>query len=333
MSPTEQARCPLPDVAAESEPEAASALAWVGMQGIEAPVLLADGRGELRCPARIALAVNLIAPEARGIHMSRLYRLIDERLAREPLSPALLRQVLRAGLDSQRGLSDRARLSLAFDFLVRRKALVSEHWGWRAYPVLIVATLEPKGFQVELAVAVEYSSTCPCSAALARQIIQARFDQTFPAHAPIDRERIRTWLGTADGIAATPHSQRSRAELRVRLRPGFGGLPILALIDLAEGALGTPVQAAVKREDEQAFALLNGENPMFCEDAARRLKRALDGDDRFLDFWIRASHFESLHPHDAVAVAVKGVAGGYRAELEDFAASLELRSPQRPPAS
>ena len=40
-------------------------------------------------------------------------------------------------------------------------------------------------------------------------------------------------------------------------------------------ALGTTLQTAVKRADEQAFALANGQNLMFCEDAARRLHAAL----------------------------------------------------------
>jgi GTP cyclohydrolase I len=53
---------------------------------------------------------------------------------------------------------------------------------------------------------------------------------------------------------------------------------------------------------------------MFCEDAARRMQAALNEDERVADFWVRASHFESLHPHNAVAVAVKGIAGGYAAE-------------------
>ena len=121
------------------------------------------------------------------------------------------------------------------------------------------------------------------------------------------------WLGSEQGICATPHSQRSKAEIRVRLIPSFQSLPIDALIDVAEGAIRTPVQTAVKREDEQAFARINGQNLMFCEDAARRLQAALDADEHVLDFWIRASHFESLHPHDAVAVASKGVPGGYQA--------------------
>jgi len=79
--------------------------------------------------------------------------------------------------------------------------------------------------------------------------------------------------------------------------------------------LKTPVQAAVKREDEQAFALLNGANLMFCEDAARRIQSTLERDERILDFHVRATHQESLHPHDAVAYATKGVAGGYSIEI------------------
>ncbi len=49
-----------------------------------------------------------------------------------------------------------------------------------------------------------------------------------------------------------------------------------SLITQMEDAIGTPVQTAVKREDEQAFAKLNAENLLFCEDAARRLKHALE---------------------------------------------------------
>ena len=103
--------------------------------------------------------------------------------------------------------------------------------------------------------------------------------------------------------------------VRVRLAAGFE-FPIVELIDLIEGALKTVVQTAVKREDEQAFALLNGQNLMFCEDAARRLKLALEGDERIVDFQLRVAHLESLHAHDAVAVATKGVEGGYSTQVD-----------------
>jgi hypothetical protein len=87
--------------------------------------------------------------------------------------------------------------------------------------------------------------------------------------------------------------------------------PIVELIDEIENALKTPVQATVKREDEQAFARLNGSNLMFCEDAGRRIQTALNADERILDFWARCTHYESLHPHNAVSVVTKGVEGGY----------------------
>jgi GTP cyclohydrolase I len=157
---------------------------------------------------------------------------------------------------------------------------------------------------------------------LARQLIQERFGQDFTRSQPLDYDSVVAWLGSEAGICATPHSQRSRAEVRVRLAPSFG-FPIVDLIDAIEAALQTPVQTAVKREDEQAFALLNGQNLMFCEDAARRIQSALADDERIADFWIRASHHESLHPHDAVAVATKGVVDGYTSSVDR---GLSLRS-------
>ena len=56
---------------------------------------------------------------------------------------------------------------------------------------------------------------------------------------------------------------------------------------------------------------MNGANLMFCEDAGRRIQTALNSDERILDFWARCTHYESLHPHNAVSVITKGVKGGY----------------------
>jgi GTP cyclohydrolase I len=304
----------MPDVAASARPAAAGTLEWVGMGEIDAPVRVADGHGEVqRCAAKVEAFVDLRDPDARGIHMSRLYLLLDQAFAAEPLSPCSLRRLLRAFLESHAGLSERARVRIRFDLLLRRPALVSANSGWKAYPVEVLASLEHGQFALEVALELAYSSTCPCSAALARQLIQEQFARDFPEGAAIERERVLAWLGSEQGIVATPHSQRSRAEVRVRLAPTFEDFPIAALVDRVEAALATPVQTVVKREDEQAFALLNGQNLMFCEDAARRMQAVLDADERVADFWIRASHFESLHPHDAVAVATKGLAGGFGA--------------------
>ncbi|MDR3385841.1 MAG: GTP cyclohydrolase FolE2 [Rudaea sp.] len=319
MQQHESAVRAMPDVAREAEPAFAGALDWVGMGDIEVPVMLAqaDGRS-VQSAARVSAYVNLKQPDVRGIHMSRLYLHVDKALSAEPLTPCAIRRMLRDFLDSHVELSDRAMVRIAFDHLVRRPALKSDNSGWKSYPLSITGIMEKGQFILEVGCEVVYSSTCPCSAALARQLIQERFGADFAPNKALDYDTVMQWLGSDEGICATPHSQRSSAEVRVKLVPGFG-FPVIELIDRIEDALKTPVQTAVKREDEQAFALLNGANLMFCEDAARRIQSALNADEGITDFWIRASHYESLHPHNAVAVATKGVAGGYAAGAEDIA--------------
>jgi GTP cyclohydrolase I len=284
----------LPDIAAQASRQALP-LDWVGMCGIALPVLI-DGQ---RIAATADAGVSLDDGEARGIHMSRLY-LALERLEQHALTPALLRQVLQRFLDSHEGLSNRAYLRIHADLLLKRPALVSPLSGWKSYPVSIEARLENAMFHVELKIDVSYSSTCPCSAALSRQLIQQQFAEDF-ANQTLHHDAILDWLGSTRGIVATPHSQRSSAQLQLRLHEHVTQLPLIALIDDAEQALGTAVQTAVKRADEQAFALANGQNLMFCEDAARRLHLALKRAPGIKALRLRVVHAESLHAHDAVA--------------------------------
>ena len=284
----------LPDIAAQASRQALP-LEWVGMCGIALPVLF-DGQ---RLSAKADAGVSLDDGEARGIHMSRLY-LALEMLEQENLTPALLRQVLQSFLKTHEGLSNSAYLKIHTDLLLKRPALVSPLAGWKTYPVSIEARLKNAMFHVELKIDVPYSSTCPCSAALSRQLIQQQFVDDF-ANKPLQHADVLAWLGSTKGIVATPHSQRSTARLRLRVDDYLDDLPLIAIINDAEAALGTAVQTAVKRADEQAFALANGQNLMFCEDAARRLNLALKRSPGINAFHIRVVHAESLHAHDAVA--------------------------------
>jgi GTP cyclohydrolase I len=284
----------LPDVAAQASRQALP-LDWVGMCGIAVPVLI-DGQ---RLNAIADAGVSLDDGEARGIHMSRLY-LALELLESAALSPMLLRRILQQFLDSHAGLSDAASLSICTDLLFKRPALVSPLAGWKRYPVSIEAHLKNDVFHVELTIQIAYSSTCPCSAALARQLIQQQFVDDF-ANKALEHAGVLAWLGSSKGILATPHSQRSTATVKLRLNSDVDEVPLLSLINEAEAALGTAVQTAVKRADEQAFALANGQNLMFCEDAARRLSMALRRSPDIASLDVRVVHAESLHAHDAVA--------------------------------
>lgn len=290
----------LPDVAFDAA-ALARPLDWVGMSNIALPLRIATAGGEtLTVPASVDVSVDLHDATSRGIHMSRLYLELQHAFASEAVTPAGLRRILQTLVDTQGGLSTRARLVLRYEQLLLRPALASGHAGWKRYPVEIEAALVDGHLRLGLRFAVEYSSTCPASAALSRQLNAERFAEDFADARPLS-SAVREWLASERGLAATPHAQRSRADVRVQLRPAFEELPLAALVDLVEQAVATPVQTAVKREDEQAFARLNAENLMFCEDAARRIAAALADDARIERFAADVAHFESLHAHDAVA--------------------------------
>ena len=298
---TQSSPTSLPDVAHDAA-ALARPLDWVGMEKIALPVRIHDADGQpVQVAASVDVFVDLRDADARGIHMSRLYLQLQQAFASEAITAPGLRRVLQGFVDSQQGLSSRARLRVRYDHLLLRQALESGHAGWKRYPVEIDAELREGHLQLTLGFAVEYSSTCPASAALSRQLNAERFAEDFAGARPLSNAVVSEWLASERGLAATPHAQRSRAQVRVELRPAFDELPLLPLVDAVEAALGTPVQTAVKRADEQAFARLNAEHLMFCEDAARRVAAALADDRRIARFDVGVAHFESLHPHDAVA--------------------------------
>ncbi|MGK5004591.1 GTP cyclohydrolase FolE2 [Janthinobacterium sp. LB2P70] len=272
---------PLPDVAAGPHLGSPLALEWVGMQGIALPLWLEEGGQAQQVHACADVHVDLPDPTVKGIHMSRLY---------------LLRRMVDSHADCG---STQARLALAFPVLRRQPALLTAGLsGWKSYPVRLHASCSPQGFALSLTVEIGYSSTCPCSAALARQLLADAFAAQFGAGG-IDGTAARTWLREHASLA-TPHSQRGTATVTVPLTEQ-AELDLFPLIDLVEAALATPLQTAVKRADEQAFARLNGANLMYVEDAARRVQAALAPRQEQARVTVR--HMESLHPHDAVAQA------------------------------
>lgn len=310
-TPAPEALKDMPDVA-NSLPALQTGLDWVGMDEIHQVIRVMDGDKTASVGAKVKLFVNLQDAHAKGIHMSRLYLLLNEMSASTALTPTSIKRLCDTLLHSHKGLSSAVLVQFEFEHSLYRKALVSDTGGWNAYPVQIKILSMGGKFSLELGTKVLYSSTCPCSAALARQLVQRSFDQRFADAGTLQATEVRAWLGTEEGIAAVPHSQRSMAHVLVRLEDtDEHSFHITKLVNLLEDALQTPVQTAVKREDEREFARLNGQNLMFCEDAARRLKAALSEEVDYADFWARVEHMESLHAHNVVAIATKGIAGGY----------------------
>ncbi len=303
LDKTRQNFCTLPDVAADVKAKVAGTLQWVGMSEIEMPLCINADTDMPPTIAKIRAEVSLDDKSMRGIHMSRLYLACDEVFSHESIDFGSLSRLTQAFLDSHKDISNNALIEVDFDALIRRKALVSDNSGWRSYPVTLLMVREADQIKhIELDFSVTYSSTCPCSAALARSLIQQNFKQSFSEN-DLDFDKIMEWIGSEQGINATPHAQRSTAHIRTILKTDCTQVPLTKYIDIVEETLQTVVQTAVKREDEREFAKLNGQNLLFCEDAARRIKRVLEQQDDIDGFWLRVHHHESLHPHDATAEA------------------------------
>jgi GTP cyclohydrolase IB len=294
FQPTPDYRAGLPDMQNASVAEIQGAqvpILQVGIAGFKLPLryLTAENR-QLTLETTVTGTVSLVG-EQKGINMSRLMRVFYDFQDRV-FTPDLLEEILLRY--KQELQSTRARLRLAFDYPLLQTSLRSGLEGWQYYRTVYEGAIcDLNVFRKFIHFDFVYSSACPCSTELAEHAREQR------------------------GVFAIPHSQRSRARLSVEVCHGAN----LTLEDLHAhclAALRTETQVMVRREDEQAFAELNGAFPKFVEDAARLLYERLDADARIRDFQIACAHLESLHSHDAVAVISKGLPGCFTANFNDF---------------
>ncbi len=290
---TPEYRAALPDMmdAVDAIEGAPVAIQQVGISNFRLPLKYRARGGRTHVLETSVTGTVSLAATHKGINMSRIMRSFyahqDEVFSLERLERVLQRYRRDVGtLD--------ARLKLVFSYPILQRALRSGLEGYQYYRVALEGVLDAAGrFRRFVEFDFVYSSACPCSAELAE-------------HARDQR-----------GVFSIPHSQRSRARLRVEVTAGKR----ISIEDLQRHclrALRTETQVMVRREDEQAFAELNGAYIKFVEDAARLLYRELAADARIADFQIMCSHQESLHSHDAVSVIAKGVRGGFAADAMDF---------------
>lgn len=290
----------LPDIASDTLNDSSLPLQWVGMEQIDVPVNVPmDADNAQRLVAKANIYVSLEDTSAKGIHMSRLHSILNQ-LGGETCTKKTLDRFLNDSVESQAGISESARIELAFDLLLEKPALLSGESGYQAYPMSITGSVTGGQRAYEIEVTIPYSSTCPCSASLARQLFANAVDESFPTE-KIDKASLLRWMQSEQGSVATPHAQRSYAY--IRLVTGDNPWPNFpSLIQQLEAVIGTPVQTAVKRVDEQQFAKLNAENLMFCEDTARRIKQYLNDMPGVSDYRLKVEHQESLHAHNAVVI-------------------------------
>jgi GTP cyclohydrolase IB len=263
----------------------------VGVHNFRLPLKFRTKKGgRLTLEASVTGTVSLEA-DLKGINMSRIVRSFYEHKD-EVFTGEWMGRILAAYLRNVK--SKDARLKVSFSYPMLQRSLRSGLEGYQFYEAAFEGVMTRAGdYRRFINFDFVYSSACPCSAELSE-------------HA---RDMRRTYT--------VPHSQRSKARLVLEEAPGRK----IWLEDVqahCARALQTETQVMVKREDEQAFAELNGAHLKFVEDAARLLYKEFDADSRIHDFRIACSHLESLHSHDAVSVICKGVKGGFRADFMDF---------------
>jgi GTP cyclohydrolase I len=263
----------------------------VGIHNFKLPLKYRTKKGEtLTLETSVTGTVSLEA-ELKGINMSRIMRTFydhkDEVTTGEWMG-RVLKNYLR-NIDSKD-----ARLKISFSYPMLRPSLRTGLEGYQFYNVAFEGVMTRDGrYRRFIHFDFVYSSACPCSAELTEHARDKR------------------------GAYGVPHSQRSKARITLEEAEGKK-IWIEDVHALCLAALQTETQVMVKREDEQAFAELNGAYLKFVEDAARQLYLAFDADKRIADFRIACTHLESLHSHDAVSVICKGVKGGFNADFMDF---------------
>lgn len=290
---TPEYRATLPDMqnASEALQGANVAIQQVGISNFKLPLKYRSHTGEpIVLETHVSGSVSLV-PNVKGINMSRImrtfYQFQDDVFDLATVARVLEKYKIDIG-------SHEARLLLNISYPLLQKSLRSALYGYQYYDVVFEGRISADN-QVRTFIHFDfvYSSACPCSAELSE-------------HAQDVRDTY-----------AIPHSQRSKARLFVELQPG-AELTIEDLHMHCLNALQTETQVMVKREDEQAFAEMNGATIKFVEDAARLVYEQLDSDPRIKDFEVACAHLESLHSHDAVSVIAKGVPGGFQASFSDF---------------
>jgi GTP cyclohydrolase I len=230
-----------------------------------------DG-GEIELETKVTGTVSLEAHK-KGINMSRIMRSFYE-FKNDVFSIDKLETVLSSYKDKLKSFD--AKVALKFSYPIIQPSLRSGLEGYQYYDVTLEGNLDKSGVLKKIIhFDFVYSSACPCSYEL------AEFARKYRNKATVS------------------HSQRSVTRISIE----FDELVwIEDLKEMCDKALHTETQVIVKREDEMAFAELNGSYLKFVEDAARLLYEQLVEDKRVKDFRVICSHQESLHSHDAISV-------------------------------
>lgn len=198
----------LPDITTHSLSPSPSRLHWVGMENIAIPITIATENNTQRISAKAGVYVSLNTPSVKGIHMSRLYLLINQ-LAQRSLLREDINSLLIEMIDSQKGISKEAKITLNFDLLIKKYALLSDESGYQAYPVTITAASIKGEHHISL---ISQSHTRALVLAQPRLLSNFKVQQSIRRFLNLLSIRVPSWSGQ---ILKTDWSQHLTANVHM----------------------------------------------------------------------------------------------------------------------
>ncbi len=241
------------------------ALDWVGIDRVQAPLLLEGWEGEQPCRSDCTLELSVsLASGPRGIHMSRLLEVLYA--ASEPLHLKDLGEILQQ--HQQRQGCESAYLSVAFHQYVERPAPVTGLPATQAIPTIWKALRRGERTEIGYQLRIPVTTLCPCS----REI------SDYGAHSQ------RGW------IQATLSWDDPQNVIAPRV-----------IYQALHEQGSAPIYPLLKRADERHVTMRAYENPAFVEDLTRKATRALFAVPGVKRFALEARNEESIHTHDAIA--------------------------------
>ena len=245
------------------------ALDQVGVCDLKYPITVLDRtQGKQQTIANVALSVSL-PPEVKGTHMSRFIAIMNDYRGEITMTaiPCILRD-LKLKLEATA-----AQVSMTFPYFIEKAAPVSGQKGYLDCECTFNGESGPAGEKFQMIVKVPVASLCPCSKAIS----------DYGAH-----------------------NQRGEVEMSVRLAEQDDKLCKLwieELFEVAENSASAPLYPLLKRPDERFVTMQAYENPAFVEDIVRNVAVKLRDDERIKAFEVKVTNFESIHAHNAFAVA------------------------------
>ena len=268
----------LPDIQC-STPDVQIPIRQVGVENVHVPFLLElKESGFYQLHAKVSMRTNLIS-SVKGISMSRLLLTLQPYLDL-PLKYKVIHNIL---LDLRNNIgSTESYLKFEFDFPLKKKSPLSDH----QFPIYYNCKFEGQllddfRFKFFQGVTIQYASYCPCSAELCKDL-EKKLSKGFP------------------------HNQRSFADILVECSPDTT-VWLEDIILSVEDKLKTLPCPIIKRVDEQEIAKIAASNPMFVEDAVRKISDCLEHMNGVIDWIVKCTHQESIHTSEAIAVNWRGL--------------------------